>query len=109
MKIVAQICIFDSRVSIFYWRSEHGRMSAAYHDSGKFLFLYHCESDMLLILLNIVITDRSSESNQSVHGFLTRTVNVSLDYKHEVCRRENSFGSTETSSMVGSENIRTAC
>ena len=38
MKIVAQICIFDSRVSIFYWRSEHGRMSAAYHG----------ESDMLL-------------------------------------------------------------
>ena len=23
-------------------------MSAAYHDSGKFLFVYHCESDMLL-------------------------------------------------------------
>ena len=47
-KIVAQICIFDSRVNIFDWRSEHGRMSAAYHDSGKFLFVYHCESDMPL-------------------------------------------------------------
>ena len=47
-KMVTQICIFDSCVSIFDWRSEHGRTSTVYHDSRKFLFVYHCESDMLL-------------------------------------------------------------
>ena len=56
MKIVAQICIFDSCVSIFDWRSEHRSMFAAYHNNRKFLFVYH------FILLNIVITNRSPHS-----------------------------------------------